>query len=121
MEWIDEEEQRRKHAAPIATSSSAAALSPQAVGPLVLDDFMSQWLHPNWSRVSCVAKMHLSPEQVRRPVCCPPSNNVIDYFLSVRVEERAPFKCRCPTASLSLKAISFSCSSSMEDPSHLVR
>ncbi len=76
LEWIDEEEQRRKHAAPIATSSSAAALPAQVVGPFVLDDFMSQWLHPNWSRVSCIGKLHLSPEQVRPPACCPPSNNL---------------------------------------------
>ncbi len=73
MEWIDEEEQRRKKAAPIEVSASAAAISPQVGCPLTLDDFMSQWLHPNWSHVSCVARMHLSPEQV------PPSR-----FLSPR-------------------------------------
>jgi len=65
MEWIDEEEQRRKHAAPIAASSSAAAAVQEAEGPLSIDDFMGQWLHPNWSNVSCVASLHLSLEQVK--------------------------------------------------------
>ncbi len=67
MEWIDEEEQRRKHAAPTAASCSHSAASPQAVGAVVIDDFMSQWVHPNWSDVSCVAKLHITPEQVQRP------------------------------------------------------
>jgi hypothetical protein len=64
MEWIDEEEQRRKKSAPIAVSTSSAATCPQVAGPFTLDDFMRQWLHPNWSHVTCVAKMHLNPEQV---------------------------------------------------------
>ena len=67
MEWIDEDEQRRKHAAPTAAASSHSAASPQAVGAVVIEDFMSQWVHPNWSDVSCLAKFHITPEQVQRP------------------------------------------------------
>jgi hypothetical protein len=67
MEWIDEEEQRRKHAAQIVASSSSASAAqfPATDGPVTIDDFMSQWLHPNWSHVSCVEKMHISLEQVQ--------------------------------------------------------
>ena len=102
MEWIDEEEQRRKKAAAISASKSAAVQSPEEGGPLTVDDFMSQWLHPNWSHVSCVAKIHLSPDQARLPLpFLPPRNrpflplpNVTHFLCSAKIEERALYKCR---------------------------
>ena len=77
MEWIDEEEQRRKHAAQIVASSSSASAAPFPAtdGPATIDDFMSQWLHPNWSHVSCVAKMHLGLEQVQPPAAAFPGDS----------------------------------------------
>jgi hypothetical protein len=116
MEWIDEEEQRRKKTASIAVSASAAAISPQVAGPFTLDDFMGQWLHPNWSHVSCVAKMHLSPEQV--PPSPPPLHKSRTHVVcSAKIGERAPFKCRYLSPRLLRKAKSFFLFSSTVDRS----
>ncbi len=100
MEWIDEEEQRQKYAAPIAASVSSSAASPPEVRPLDIDDFLSQWLHPNWSHVSCAAKFHLSPEQVQTLIISLRKNS---NFLSAQKPRRgchpagASPACPCPS------------------------
>ena len=115
MEWIDEEEQRRKHVAPVAASLTSSAASPQAVGPLIIDDFMSEWLHPNWSHVSCAAKLHLSVEQVQSHNSLTPESKNVSSSLSVKVEDRRPSSWHWHSLSLLRKAISFFCFSSMVD------
>ena len=115
MEWIDEEEQRRKHVAPVAASLTSSAASPQAVGPLIIDDFMSEWLHPNWSHVSCVAKLRLSVEQVQLYNSLTSQSKNVSSYLSAKVEDRRRSSWHLHSLSLLRKAISFFCFSSMAD------